>query len=165
MRAQVPVTIDRKLGLTAHYIGWPSKQRIELGAGMVNLLSKEELRAIVCHEIGHRELYHTERSFFLVIVAYALAAHLALWHWWAAPVAWVLVVAAGDALRLTLHEVEADLYAMKHAGVTAYHSACTKLVNAGGRLDRLPWRFSPAKAFEYWFNRKRIAFIAWLARE
>jgi Zn-dependent protease with chaperone function len=144
VRPEVPIYVVPGYGMNASYHG-PRNPHVRLGAQLVAAVSREELKAICAHELGHRELYHTERAWAVLGLGYLLgvAANswcIALWVGWVegSLTGLVLACALAPAICLGLaecfrawHEFEADAYAVRAFGVKLYRAAFLKIAERG----------------------------------
>jgi hypothetical protein len=138
-RSEVPIVIEPGFGFNAAYQG-PFKAHVKLGPHLVNMLTRDELKAVIAHELGHRELYHVERCWVAIAAGYALGVLAVLsppmsWWWCAAPLAGL---ALAECFRVW-HEFEADAFAMRTFGAKLYRSALLKVVR-GDHSWRSRWR-------------------------
>lgn len=125
--------------IVASYVGYPWKTaHIKLSIFAAEFLTKEEVGAVVLHEVGHRELYHVERQ-GVFSVAYALAVTAASFYWWPAIVALFLFLQARAVHQLWL-EVEADWYAVGAAGLTNMRKSLTKVAEHQKITRRFDYR-------------------------
>lgn len=157
MRPAVPIVILPGHGMNASYRG-PPDARVELGPQLVSALSRDELKAVIAHEIGHRELYHVERCWAAITLGYLAGGYgivFFLAHWLGhvpLPDVWTSLALLGPLLGIGLaqamrawHEFEADAYAMRTYGVKLYRAAFLKV----------------AQGHDYWLVRKRLQVMDW----
>jgi Zn-dependent protease with chaperone function len=68
-RAPVPLVIVPGPMCSAAYFGlWRGRRRIEVQTHALTKLSKDELTALVSHEVGHYQLWHVERHVMMILL-------------------------------------------------------------------------------------------------
>lgn len=119
-RRPVPVEIVPGQRINAWYTTVP-EPHIEMTTGACGL-SPTEIRAMVSHEIGHRELYHIERARVLQVSLWLVV----IWLIFDAQLVEAIITFGVGAYALYLHnavcELEADAYAAWRESWASVHA-------------------------------------------
>ncbi|WP_273851752.1 M56 family metallopeptidase [Guptibacillus spartinae] len=108
---------DAPIALTYGFI----KPKIVLSTALVNMLTEEELRAVICHEQFHQQHRDPLKKFFITLLFTSL--------WYVPILKWV------SKHYQTLREIEADRFAMQQTNnVVDLSSALLKLLKNEHRL-------------------------------
>ncbi|MCA0170415.1 M56 family metallopeptidase [Bacillus sp. RAR_GA_16] len=108
---------DAPIALTYGFI----KPKIVLSTALVNMLTEEELRAVICHEQFHQQHRDPLKKFFITLLFTAL--------WYVPILKWV------SKHYQTLREIEADRFAMQQTNnMVDLSSALLKLLKNEHRL-------------------------------
>ena len=120
--------------------GIPNSRLIIVANNLRDHLRREELKAIIYHEIGHHKRYHILKLFFINVAVMLIAFYLFRYILemglnTGVEVLMVAVIAAVQGLmiyyvpaKFMVHmEYQADLFAKKHCGEEAVNSALVKL--------------------------------------
>ena len=153
LRPEVPLRIVPELGINACYIG-PPDARVEVGAELVSMLTREELLAVVAHEAGHRNLWHIEQRYAMLFATYGATVGAMVYAlsdltaWWWPAAAYAAGVALNELLAV-LQEFQADAYARKVYGAQLVRVAFNKVMR----------RHRP-----HWLSKARLAVMNWAER-
>lgn len=125
MRPPVQIVITDKISMNAAYRGG-SDPKIFLALDATTYLTESELRALVAHETGHREYWHTEFNVLLGIFVFFSTARIFILDGIVAGGYLLAMVAIAHLFRL-IEEIQADYYAVNATSVGDVRSMLTKL--------------------------------------